>query len=58
MTLSRRYFSEGRRHSYISAGCPAPKGVPVVGFPLAKTTFSFAGKQKLEYTLERTCRVR
>jgi hypothetical protein len=58
MTLSRRYSSEGKRHSYISAGCPAPKGVPVVSFPLAKTTFSFAGKQKVEATLTRTCGVR
>jgi hypothetical protein len=58
MTLSRRYSYRGTRHSYVSAACPAPKGVPMVSFPLAKTSFSFAGKQKLEATLTRTCGVR
>jgi hypothetical protein len=58
MTLSRRYSYRGARHSYVSAGCPAPKGVRVVSFPLAKTSFAFAGSQTLEATLTRNCGVR
>jgi hypothetical protein len=58
MTLSRRFSYRGASHSYVSAGCPAPKGVGVISFPLAKTSFSFAGRQRLEATLTRSCGVR
>jgi hypothetical protein len=58
MTLSRRYTYLGRRRSYISAGCPAPKGFSSVNFPLARTTFSFKGGETLAATLNRTCGVR
>ncbi|HEY2478870.1 MAG TPA: NHL repeat-containing protein [Solirubrobacterales bacterium] len=43
MTLSRRYVSEGRHRSVISAGCPAPKGFPSAVFPLLRASFSFDG---------------
>jgi hypothetical protein len=58
MTLKRSYSYKGKRHSYISAGCPAPKGFPGVVFPLARTSFSFAGGMKLTSTLTRDCKVR
>ena len=58
MTLSRRYSYRGQRHSYLSAGCPAPKGFPGVSFPLARTSFAFAGGMKLTSTLTRDCKVR
>jgi hypothetical protein len=58
MTLSRRYFSRGQSHSFVSAACPAPKGFSSVNFPLARTTFSFAGGETLKSTLNRTCGVR
>ncbi len=58
MTLSRRYSYRGVRRSYLSAGCPAPKGFPGAIFPLARATFSFAGGQSLVSTLTRNCRVR
>jgi hypothetical protein len=58
MTLSRRYSYLGRRRSYISAACPAPKGFSSVNFPLARTTFSFANGESLHSVLNRNCGVR
>ncbi len=33
MTLARRYRFKGKRHSYLSSGCPAPKGFGGAGLP-------------------------
>jgi hypothetical protein len=57
MVLDRTFTSHGKRAGYISAGCPAPRGFPGVAFPLAKTTFSFAGGLKLSSVLNRSCKV-
>ena len=56
MTLSRTYSAHGSRHSYISAGCPAPKGFTVASFPLARSSFSFADGRTLRSVLNRSCR--
>jgi hypothetical protein len=58
MTLSRKYSYRGASRSYVSAGCPAPKGIHLVGFPLARTSFSFVDGRTLTTTLNRTCKVR
>ena len=58
MTLSRRFGYGGQRHSYISSGCPAPKGFPGAVFPFARASFAFAGGRRLSSTLTRSCRVR
>lgn len=58
MTLNRRYSYKGKRRSYVSAGCPAPQGVNLVSFPLARTSFSFADGRKLTTVLNRSCRAR
>ena len=58
MKLSRRYFYRGERHSYISAGCPAPKGFSKVVFPLARTSFEFQGAAKLTSTFTSICHAR
>lgn len=58
MTLSRRYSYRGRRRSYVSAGCPAPKGFGSVPYPMARTSFGFAGGATLTEVLTRTCRAR
>lgn len=58
MTLKRSFSFKGRRHSYISAGCPAPKGVPILSFPLARTSFAFAGNIQITETLNKTCKPR
>jgi hypothetical protein len=42
--------------SFLSAGCPAPKGFSKVpSFPLMKTSFQFKGGLNLENTLTRSC---
>jgi hypothetical protein len=56
LRLDRRYTSGGERRSYLSAGCPAPKGFAKVAFPLARTSFGFAGGPTLRGTLTRTCK--
>lgn len=58
MTLSRRYSYRGKPRSYMSAGCPAPSGFRRVFFPLARTSFAFAGGVTVTSTLTRSCRVR
>ncbi len=58
MTLSRRFHAGGRSHSFLSAGCPAPKGFPSAVFPLARTSFAFADGRRLSSTLRSECRAR
>lgn len=58
MSLHRRFSSNGKARSYLSAGCPAPAGFPSASFPLAKTSFAFADGLNLDAVLNRTCRAR
>jgi hypothetical protein len=58
LTLSRRFRYRGRPRSYLSASCPAPSGVSIAPFPLARTTFAFAGGLRLTQALSRSCTVR
>jgi hypothetical protein len=58
MTLSRRYSYRGKRRSYLSAGCPAPKGFSRVVFPLARTSFAFEEGQKITSVFTSSCKVR
>ncbi len=58
LTLKRTFTHRGTRHSFLSAGCPAPKGFPGVGFSLARTSFAFAGGKTLTSTLPSSCKVR
>jgi hypothetical protein len=58
MKLSRRFGYEGKSRSFLSAGCPAPKGFPGASFPLARDSFGFAGGMKLDSTLVRSCKAR
>jgi hypothetical protein len=58
MTLSRRYSYRGASHSYLSAGCPAPKGFSGAVFSLARTSFSFSGGRTLTSVLSENCKVR
>ena len=59
MTLARKFQVKGKPRSFISSGCPTPRGFsgPVV-FPLARTSFAFSGGEKLTSTLSGTCRAR
>jgi len=58
MTLNRRFNYKGQSHSYISSGCPAPKGFPGTSFSLARTSFAFAGGTELSSVLLGECKVR
>jgi len=58
MRLSRKFSYRGARRSFLSAGCPAPKGFPGAVFPLARTAFAFAGGTSLTSTLTDNCEVR
>ncbi|HEU4735845.1 MAG TPA: hypothetical protein VFS48_02305 [Solirubrobacterales bacterium] len=58
MNLRRNFSYQGRSRSFLSAGCPAPAGFPSASFPLAKTSFAFAGSLNLDAVLTRTCRAR
>ncbi len=58
LDLHRTFRYRGERHSYLSAGCPAPAGFPGALYPLARASFSFAGDRTLSRTLTRSCRVR
>lgn len=58
LQLARRYSYRGESHSYLSAGCPAPKGFPGVPFSFARTSFGFEAGKTLRSTLTRSCRVK
>jgi DNA-binding beta-propeller fold protein YncE len=58
MSLRRQFSYRGHSRSFLRAGCPAPAGFPSAAFPLAKTSFAFAGDLTLDAVLNRTCRAR
>ena len=58
LTLGRTFSSHGKKRSYLSAGCPAPKGFPGAVFPFAKASFAFAAGPTLTSVLTRNCKVR
>jgi len=58
LRLSRRFTHAGGSRSFLSAGCPAPKGFGGASFPLARTGFAFSDGRKLDVTLNRSCGVR
>ena len=55
MNLRRSFRYRGKKRSYLSAGCPAPAGFPGAVFPLARTSFAFAGGTTLVSVLNRSC---
>ena len=58
LTLKRSFAYRGKSRSYLSAGCPAPKGFPGATFALARASFGFADGRVLSQTLTRSCGVR
>jgi hypothetical protein len=46
------------RSRFMQAGCPAPKGLNKVLFPLVKTSFDFAGGLDIQSTLIRSCQAK
>jgi hypothetical protein len=55
LDLGRNFTAAGSRRSFISAGCPAPKGFPGATFPFVHAAFSFGGGEKLSSTITRNC---
>lgn len=58
LTLKRSFAYRGKRRSYLSAGCPAPRGFPGATFAFARASFGFEDGSKLRPTLTRSCEVR
>ena len=58
MRLARNYSYKGQKRSFLSAGCPAPKGFGAAPFPLARTSFTFNGAPQVSQILSETCKVR
>ena len=56
LKLSRHYTYRGKSYSYLSAGCPAPKGFPGASFGFARASFGFAVGKTLSSTLTRSCK--
>ena len=58
LNLRRTFRYRGQPRSYLSAGCPAPRGVNVASYPFARATFGFDDGRTLRSSLSRTCKVR
>jgi len=58
LSLSRQYESHGKKLSFASASCPAPKGISQAPFPFVKASYAFADGRSLEAILNRDCKVR
>jgi hypothetical protein len=58
LKLGRSFSAGGRRHSYLRAGCPAPKGFPGALFPFARAKLEFTGGKSVSTTLTRSCKAR
>lgn len=58
LDLGRSFRYRGHQRSYLSAGCPAPKGFPGATFPLARASLAFADHEPVDQTLTRSCGAR
>lgn len=58
LTLFRTYAYRGKKRSYASAGCPAPKGLRGASFDFARASYAFVGGRKLNSILTRSCTAR
>jgi hypothetical protein len=57
LNLGRSFKVRGVRRSFLTAGCPAPKGFGLAPFDFARATFYF-GTGRISSTLSRSCRAR
>ena len=56
LTFKRTFRYRGKRHSFVSAGCPAPKDLQVVPFSLARASFDFEDGRIVVSTIGERCR--
>lgn len=57
LDLGRTFTAGGRRHSYLSASCPAPRNSRFASFPFVRARLAFADRA-LDVTVRRSCGVR
>jgi hypothetical protein len=58
ITLGRRYRSNGKRHSYVSARCPLPPRLHGLTVPAALATYYFAAGPTIRQPISRACQAR
>lgn len=58
LDLHRTFRYRGKTRSYLSAGCPAPKGFGGATFTFARASFGFEGGPTISSTMTRNCGVR
>lgn len=58
LTIGRRYSSGGRKRSYLSAACSAPKGINIAPFNFARARFRFENGVEFHPKLTDFCQVR
>ncbi len=58
MTFNRRFQYRGQPHSFLTASCPAPRGIREVPFKAAKGTFYLAEGESRVRVLSGSCQVR
>jgi hypothetical protein len=58
LTLRRTFTYKGRQRSFLSAGCPAPKGFPGASFAFARATFGFEDGRDVSTVMVRNCAVK
>lgn len=58
LSLKRKFVAGGKKQSYVSAGCPLSKGVPIATFPFAKSSYVFEDGTKVSEEVKKTCRAR
>jgi hypothetical protein len=58
MKLRRTYTYKGQKHSFVSAGCPAPEGTQGALYDFARANFGFAEGKRVTKTLVRDCVVK
>jgi DNA-binding beta-propeller fold protein YncE len=58
LNFGRSYRYRGARRSYLTAGCPAPRGFSSIPFSLSRATLGFAGRSPIKQTLSGRCTAR
>ena len=58
LQLGRQYTYKGKRRSYVSAACSAPRGFPGASFTFVKGKFRFEGHRPVTMNVTKDCAVR
>jgi len=58
LSLGKTFSVAGRRRSYLTASCPAPKGLSGASFVFARASLGFQGGPTLTTALNRSCKAK